>query len=492
MSQQKNNAGIYRKGFILLVIGLILTIAHLLGYDIVTPLKMAGLFSLVIVILVFVHELGHYIPAVLFGMRIDTFSIGFPPKLFSFKKGHTTYQIGLIPLGGFVRIHGTLGEGQSLESKPKLYEFRAKPIWQRIIVMSGGVIMNILLGIGLFSWIVYSEGQIKTPIATMESGIAVYSHLYGKNRCGEQTKQTTLGKIIGLKTGDKLLSMNGQAFEYLEDYFSLEDLFETNASVEVERNGRRLNLPIPVNITALGSSDTVALFFAAINIPSTVNIGSNSISEKAGLQNGDKITQIGQTPIEYFPDLYNHIPDYAKSDTAVLVKYERNGESFITQIQFDSTGLMGVGSRGSGLRDTLQLSMGESLISGAKSALTLAKVQTQGVGQIVTGQADASESLDGPVRIFQILWEIFKEKEGGNWLGVIALLGIFNIILAYMNLLPIPLLDGGQLVFLFWEGVSGQAPSPQIMNLASLMGFVLIMGLMLVIVSMDIIKIAAC
>ena len=492
MSQQNKNAGIYRKGFIFLAIGLVLTIAHLLKYDVVTPLKMAGLFAMVIVILVFVHELGHYIPAVLFGMRIDTFSIGFPPKLFSFKKGHTTYQIGLIPLGGFVRIHGTLGQGQDLDSTPKPYEFRAKPIWQRIIVMSGGVIMNILLGIGLFSWIVFSEGEIKTPIAKMESGIAVYSHFNGENRCGEPVRQTTLGKIIGLKTGDKLLAMNSETHEYLEDYFALDDLLESGASVEVERNGKKLTLPIPTNITNLGSSDTVALFFAGINISSEVEIGPNSISANAGLLSGDKITQLGQDSIQYYPELYSKIPFYAKSDTAVFVEYERNGKRFTTHIEFDSTGLMGVRSISSGIQETLKLSPGESIASGAKRALTLAKIQTQGVGQIVTGQANASESVDGPVRIFQILWQIFQEKEGGNWLGVIALLGIFNILLAYMNLLPIPLLDGGQLVFLFWEGISGKAPSMEVMNLASLMGFLLIMGLMLVVVGMDIVKMAAC
>ena len=254
MSNKKNQPFI-RLGIIVGTILMALLIGKLIGPEayewITTFFKAVGLVLLGITLLVTIHELGHFLTAKWFGMRVEAFSIGFPPQLFSVKRGETDYQIGATPLGGYVKISGIIDESmdtQHIEEEPQPWEFRAKPVWQRLIVMTGGVIMNVLLGIFIFSMLSFAFGEKFTPMEELKNGVAVRKSVKTENKCGDVVEKTTLGYYLGFRTGDKLLSYKGQSYPYFEDYNSPALLIEEDAYFEVEREGKTVRLDVPPKV----------------------------------------------------------------------------------------------------------------------------------------------------------------------------------------------------------------------------------------------------
>ena len=186
--------------------------------------------------LVAVHEFGHLLAAKYFGMRVEQFSIGFPPKIFSFKKGETEYALSAIPLGGYVKISGMIDESldtEAMKLPPQPWEFRAKPAWQRLIVMLGGIVVNVVVGVLIFIGItyVYGDSYILKDAVNESGGYHV----------------GPVGESLGLKTGDKIIKINGQDFEYYEDILKPATLLSTDGSYTVDRNGQIINIPIPAD-----------------------------------------------------------------------------------------------------------------------------------------------------------------------------------------------------------------------------------------------------
>ena len=186
--------------------------------------------------LVAVHEFGHLLAAKYFGMRVEQFSIGFPPKIFSFKKGETEYALSAIPLGGYVKISGMIDESldtEAMKLPPQPWEFRAKPAWQRLIVMLGGIVVNVIVGVLIFIGItyVYGDSYILKDVVNKSGGYHV----------------GPVGETFGLKTGDKIIKINGQDFEYFEDILKPATLLSTNGSYTVDRNGQIIEIPIPAD-----------------------------------------------------------------------------------------------------------------------------------------------------------------------------------------------------------------------------------------------------
>src|SRR5690242_14052467 len=185
--------------------------------------------------LVAVHELGHLLAAKYFGMRVEQFSIGFPPKIWSFKKGDTEYAISAIPLGGFVKISGMIDESldtEAMKQEPKPWEFRSKPAWQRLIVMLGGIIVNVIVGILIFIGItyVYGDAHLLKDEVNKNGGFAVGS----------------IGEEIGLKSGDKIIKLNGQDYQFVDDLVKAETLL-SNGNYTIERDGKSHVINIPAN-----------------------------------------------------------------------------------------------------------------------------------------------------------------------------------------------------------------------------------------------------
>ena len=219
--------------------------------------------------LVAVHEFGHLLAAKYFGMRVEQFSIGFPPKIFSFKKGETEYALSAIPLGGYVKISGMIDESldtEAMKLPPQPWEFRAKPAWQRLIVMLGGIVVNVIVGVLIFIGITYVYGDSYILKDAVNEG--------GGYHVGP------VGETLGLKTGDKIIKINGQDFEYFEDILKPATLLSTNGSYTVDRNGQIIEIPIPADfIQKFNKKSSAGSFVFPRMAPVVGEIEKGSIAE---------------------------------------------------------------------------------------------------------------------------------------------------------------------------------------------------------------------
>lgn len=245
-------------------------------------------------ILVGLHEAGHLLTAKMFGMRVEKFFIGFPPKITGFKYGETEYALGAVPLGGFVKISGMIDESldtKQMKSEPQPWEFRAKPAWQRLIVMLGGIMVNVITGIFIFILMVYFLGETYFPLKEVNKhGIYV----------------SKLGEEIGLQTGDKIIAMNGQPIERFEDLRNPKFLLEDQSYYTVLRNNEEIKIAIPSNfLDKLSDKENAGSFIEPL-YPFTVGeLQDGMPAKKAGLQTGDKIVAISDKPVQYFQELRN-------------------------------------------------------------------------------------------------------------------------------------------------------------------------------------------
>ncbi len=491
------NQSFTRLGIIAGIVLVVLLGGYLAGEEqfntVLSVLMAIGLVLLGITILVTIHELGHFLTAKAFGMRVEIFSIGFPPKLFSYTKGETEYQIGATPLGGFVKISGIIDESldtNHLSEAPKPYEFRSKPVWQRLIVMTGGVIMNVILGVFILSMMYFAEGERKTPLNGLEYGIEVVKSVPGLNRCEEVIQKTTLGYLLGFRTGDKLVSFKGNSYEYIEDYGQLNHLLESDGYYEVERNGNIVRLNVPEGVINMLSEDTIRTLLFSIRFPSQVKViqtdsqGNMLPGAKANLKTGDVITAIDSIPIKYYSDLQEKLPGHGNQSLTLSIL--RNGKPMELVVQLDSASVLGVLPDSSFLNIvTKKYSFFQSFVPGTQRAFKILSGNAQGLGQVFTGKANASKSVMGPLAIAKRYLEIFLQ---GGWPGFLELTAMLSMILAFVNILPIPGLDGGHVVFLLIEAITRKEPSPKFRIITQQIGMVLVLGLMVVIIFNDVFR----
>lgn len=260
---------------------------------------MAGQLILGLSILVGLHEWGHMAAAKLFGMRVEKYFIGFPPKIFSITRGETEYGIGAIPLGGFVKISGMIDESMdtaAMSQEPQPWEFRSKPAWQRLIVMLGGIIVNVIVGIFIFILIAYKEGDRVLSIDEVNKyGIAA----------------GPLAEEIGLKTGDKIVKVNGKPIADFGDVVSSEVFLGSNSSYTINRAGKEIQIEIPNNfVEKLDSKrgpQERGNFIRALEPFEIGELVPSSPAEKAGLKTGDKVVSISGKPIQFFHELQNEL-----------------------------------------------------------------------------------------------------------------------------------------------------------------------------------------
>ena len=502
MSKSKNQPYI-RLGIIVGVILLALIVARIIGpeafEDTTYFLKAVGLVLLGITLLVTIHELGHFLTAKWFGMRVETFSIGFPPKLFSIKRGETDYQIGATPLGGYVKISGIIDESMDTEhinDEPQPWEFRAKPVWQRLIVMTGGVIMNVLLGILIFAMMTFAFGERFTPIDQLKEGIAVRKTVKEVNRCGDEIEKTTLGYYLGFRSGDKLLSYNGKPLSYFEEYNSPALLIEENAYFEVERNGEEVRIDVPSGVLNAFNNDSIEVFlFSPLNYPAKVLLSKDDTSyqkmfngqspaEKAGMESGDVITQIEGQEVKYYDDLLAIIPTLANREASITV---RRADSLQTlSVKLDSTAKLGILPHPDGVpefsSEVRKYGFFESFPKGWSKAVSVISLNIKGFGQIFKGNASARNSVMGPLAI----GKVYKTRyDDYGWAGFWELTASLSMILAFVNILPIPALDGGHVLFLLIEAITRKEPSTKVRIIAQQLGMFLLLGLMVLVIFND-------
>ena len=430
---------------------------------------MVGQFLLAISILVGLHELGHLLFAKWFGMRVEKYFIGFPPKVFSFKWGETEYGLGAIPMGGFVKISGMVDESldtAKMSGEPESWEFRSKPAWQRLLVMLGGIIFNVITGVAIFTMLTWHYGETYVPASEAKYGIVA----------------SEPAKAIGLQDYDKIISVNGQPIDRFYEVLTSEVLLGTKSYYTVERNGQQIRIDIPSDLAERLSEER---FQKAFMLPAaTFSVGqlrSGMPGEKAGLQVGDRITAINGTPIRFFNELQNKLKEVKgqKVNTAVT----RGGVQLFLTIEITSDALIGFQPKLDLVEKKVEYSLVESLPRGWDAAMEVVFVNIKGLSKVFTGEVSAGNAFQGPVAMAQDLF-------GGvwDWQNFWRMTGLLSMALAFMNLLPIPALDGGHCVFLLYEMILRRKPSDKFLENAQKVGMVMLLSLMGFVIFNDIFK----
>lgn len=429
---------------------------------------MIGQLVLGLSLLVGLHEFGHFAFAKLFKIKVTKFYIFFDflfplPHVWNFslfkkKVGDTEYGIGWFPLGGYVAIHGMVDETQdadALAGPPQPDEFRAKPAWQRLLVMLGGIIMNVITGIVIFSALTYKLGESYLPATEARYGVIT----------------TKLGRDIGFRDGDQIVKINGRPFTEFNDVYDPNVLLNNESYYTVERGGQLIDLPkLPKNFFDRLNKQGDSLFVEARSPFTLAEVVAGNPAAKAGIKVGDRITQIGTTPIKYYDELLHTLPRYKGQNIPITVT--RDGQSLTLPVAVSAAGKIGVRPKPELNFSTRYFGVGESVPQGTKQAFSVITLQAKAFGKILKREASASESLGGPVEIAQQFGGVW------NWPHFWSLVGTLSMVLAFMNLLPIPALDGGHVLFLLYEMILRRKPSEKFLEGAQRVGTLLILALM--------------
>lgn len=454
-------------------------------------LVMVAQVLLSLTILVGLHEWGHFYAARKFGIRVNKFYIFFDflfplPNVLNFalwkrKKGETEYGLGWFPLGGYVDIAGMVDEtkdAKSLSDIPEPWEFRAKPAWQRLLVMLGGIIVNVIVGVLIYSAVTFTWGDSYTPIGEVnKDGIVAYE----------------IGKEIGLETGDKVLKINNKDVNFFEELLNEDVILGQGSSYTIERNGETKNIAIPDSLanmlskrkregkmrSFIGTKDE----FEVGEVPQEVKKSllaklfgkaNDSIppAAKAGLKEKDKIVGINGEPIKYYYQLQEKLQEN-KSKTIDLTIL-RGKDTLHIKPTVTHTGTIGFMASMTTVRkdSVMKYSLFSSIGRGTEKAFNTIVTNIKGFQKIFRGDVDFSNAVSGPIGIGKLFGNIW------DWERFWTLTGMLSMVLAFMNLLPIPALDGGHAVILIYEMISGRKPSEKFLERIQQVGMIILLSLM--------------
>ncbi len=459
-------------------------------------LIMAGQLLLGLSILVILHELGHFLAARAFGIKVEKFYLFFDAwgfKLFSFKIGETEYGVGWLPLGGYVKIVGMIDESMDVEQMAlpaQPWEFRSKPAWQRLIVMLGGIIVNVIVGIFIFWMLTFKYGETYVPNDQLTNGI----------------HPGIIGKEIGLKDGDKILAINGQKVIRFEELISSKVLLG-NPKLTISRNGQAMDIRVPESvlnsISEYGIREFVTprdVIYKVTGVLEHIEVEKESttllqrITGKedkkvltpspafaAGLKVGDSIISVNEKQFR-FRDEFTSIIE-GSAGKVVEIEVLRGGNLIKLNPKVSPDGTIGVYFAGSTLPiRTINYSFIESLSVGTTKAWATFADNGKGIWKMITGKVSA-RNISSPIGIAKVYGAEF------DWQNFWRLTGLISIALAFMNLLPIPALDGGHVVFLIIEMIKGKPLGDKFMEKAQIAGFVILLSLMVFAFGNDILKI---
>lgn len=426
-------------------------------------------------ILVVLHEMGHFIPAKLFKTRVEKFFLFFDVKFALFKKkiGETVYGIGWLPLGGYVKIAGMIDESmdkEQMQQPPQPWEFRSKPAWQRLIIMIGGVTVNFLLGFFIFGMMLWGYGKQYVRNDKLEYGIYADS----------------LGQAMGFRDGDKIYSIGGKIItDFYPGILRKEIVLNNAKQVFVIRDGIKSRLDIdPAYVQVLASNDYKDYVVIDYRIPFVVgSVAKGSPAAEADLHPGDSIYYVANRPTPYFNDAVRRLQE--NKGRAARIGFVRMGEEFERTVYVDKAGKIGVGLKGPyelGWVGTQKYSLAEAIPGGVSEGLEFMGNWFKGIAQLFRGHVKAKDSLGGFItitKLFNTFWD---------WQSFWHITAILSFILAIMNLLPIPALDGGHVMFLLWEVATGRKPSDKFMEYATYVGFALVLGLLVFANGLDIMR----
>lgn len=428
-------------------------------------------------ILVTLHELGHFVPARLFGIRVKKFYLFFDflfplPNvwnfsIFKFKKGETEYGLGWFPMGGYVQIDGMIDESmdtEAMKKPPQPWEFRSKLAWQRLIVMVGGVVVNLILGFLIYSMVLYAWGKQRVPLENMTYGVHVHEVLHP----------------YGLQDGDKILSVGDTSVRYF-DQLGMSVLINQQREITIERNGQQQIIQLPDSIEQVVLASGARGLFGE-RIPFVVDsIIKDSPAEKAGLAAGDTILKVGDTDAYWVHAGRQALKDHADSTIALVVG--RNGQDVELQVSVTEQGTLGFGYKGVSdflETETFKYTFWESIPAGFRET-----------GQKLGGYISSLRLLFSKEGVSQIggfgaIGGMFPSV--WDWHSFWTMTAFLSLILAFMNILPIPALDGGHVLFLLVEMVTGRKPGDRFLEIAQTIGMIILLALLVLANGNDIVK----
>jgi regulator of sigma E protease len=420
-------------------------------------------------LIVILHEFGHYLPSKLFKCRVEKFFLFFDPWFAIVKKkiGDTVYGIGWLPLGGYVKIAGMVDESMDkdqMNQPPQPWEFRSKPAWQRLIIMIGGVTMNVLLAFVIYAMILYTWGEKKVPMSGLTYGVSVTDSLMYE---------------MGFRDGDRILSVNGEPVVYFDD---LPKKLLLGESVELERDGARKTVNLPVNLLGklIVKKRTGQPLFAP-RIPVIADLVPDSLNAyKAGLRRLDHIVKVNGIATPFYEEYKAAVNAHKGQPVALTI--ERKGVVDTLHADVNPDGTLGfyrmmdmetLDSLGVVHIERKQFGFFASFPAGVRLAGETLKSYIDQFKKILSPKTGAYKGVGG----FKAMGSIFPPM--WDWQSFWTITAFFSIALAFMNLLPIPALDGGHVLFTLLEMITGRKPSQKLLEYAQVVGMVLLLGLML-------------
>jgi regulator of sigma E protease len=422
-------------------------------------------------LIVIVHEFGHYLPSKLFKCRVEKFFLFFDPwfSLVQKKIGDTVYGIGWLPLGGYVKISGMVDESMDKEQMslpPQPWEFRSKPAWQRLIIMLGGVTMNVLLAFVIYAMILYTWGQKKIPMSGLTYGVSVTDSLMYN---------------VGFRSGDNILSVDGQEIDYFDE-LPEKILMGGGGNVDIIRDGVHETIHIPTAILGkLVKRKKSGMLFFYPRVPMIADIVPDSSNAwKAGIRHMDQITTVEGISTPFFEE-YKKAIDVHKGQTVSLT-VDRKGMVDTLHVKVNADGTLGfvrlydldtLDSLGLIHIEKTKYSFWGSFPAGVNLAGEKLKSYVEQFKKIFSPKTEAYKTVGGfkgMASIFPSMWD---------WQSFWTITAFFSIALAFMNILPIPALDGGHVLFTVLEMITGRKPSQKLLEYAQVVGMVLLLSLMI-------------
>ncbi len=434
-------------------------------------------FILSISILVILHELGHFLPAKYFKTKVEKFYLFFDPwfSLVKKKVGETEYGIGWLPFGGYVKIAGMVDESmdtEQLKQPAQPWEFRAKPAWQRLIIMLGGVTVNFFL-----AWIIYSclslfNGEMYTDLTKFNNGIGV----------------TEAGKKMGFQSGDKIINIDGKPVERLENA-SINILL--GDQVTVLRNGKEITFPIEKEGVAEVLKQKEAKLYITPRFPMIIDSLASSASKASGLAKGDKVVAVNGKPTPFFDEVSTVLSE--NKGKTIAIEVLRNGKQETFNAAVDKDGKLGVGVDQKALANVVtdkKYSFGEAIPRGFERTIEALTMQVKQFKIMFNSKIQGYKNVGGPIAIVKNM-PVNKDADGSisiNWAAFWSFTAMFSVWLAFLNLIPIPGLDGGHVLFTLYEMIVGKPVPQKVLENAQMIGVIFLLGLMLVIFGSDIVK----